>query len=205
MDTTSVDGAHTPPKPPGLARWAKVFLAALATVPLIVMAVVIIVPVIQRMRAVRSERTGLASLKTIAAAEEDFRTNDRDGNGIADYWTADVAGLKLSPAITRADLAPRTPGPAAAHDSNWYRVLELDGERERPYGARGGEGFGFAALPAPGRYQQRVFLLNQAGIPIYRMFEEADVLEPGAPPRLTPAFAPNWPGQADRRLWRKAE
>ena len=33
------------------------------------------------------------SLKTLATAEADFRSNDRDGNKISDYWTASVAGL----------------------------------------------------------------------------------------------------------------
>ncbi len=34
-----------------------------------------------------------ASLKTIVTAEFDFRVNDRDRNGIQDFWTYDVAGL----------------------------------------------------------------------------------------------------------------
>ena len=40
-----------------------------------------------------NERNASASLKTIASAEADFRGNDRDGNKIQDFWTADVSGL----------------------------------------------------------------------------------------------------------------
>lgn len=40
-----------------------------------------------------NERTASATLKTFATAQADFRANDRDGNLIADYWSADVSGL----------------------------------------------------------------------------------------------------------------
>ena len=39
------------------------------------------------------ERNSSASLKTIVTAQADFRANDRDGNGVADYWRGDIAGL----------------------------------------------------------------------------------------------------------------
>jgi prepilin-type N-terminal cleavage/methylation domain-containing protein len=40
-----------------------------------------------------NERNASASLKTLASAEADFRGNDRDGNGVQDFYTGDVAGL----------------------------------------------------------------------------------------------------------------
>ncbi len=40
-----------------------------------------------------NERYAAASLKTLSTAEADFRANDRDGNGVSDFWTGDVAGL----------------------------------------------------------------------------------------------------------------
>ncbi len=40
-----------------------------------------------------NERNASASLKTVATAEADFRSNDRDRNGKEDFWRADVAGL----------------------------------------------------------------------------------------------------------------
>ena len=72
-------------------------------------------------------RNASASLKTIATAQADFRSNDRDGNGVADYWTGDVAGLYcmtnanvvgsdddplklIELGIAGADFAPLPPG-----------------------------------------------------------------------------------------------
>jgi hypothetical protein len=40
-----------------------------------------------------NERNASASLKTIASAQADFRSNDRDENSIQDFWRGDVAGL----------------------------------------------------------------------------------------------------------------
>jgi len=40
-----------------------------------------------------NERKASTSLQTLAAAEADFRSNDRDGNRVNDFWTGDVAGL----------------------------------------------------------------------------------------------------------------
>jgi hypothetical protein len=40
-----------------------------------------------------NEHAASMALKTIASAEADFRTNDRDSNGIHDYWVGDVSGL----------------------------------------------------------------------------------------------------------------
>ena len=42
---------------------------------------------------VSKERTASVMLKTISSAQADFRANDRDGNGVTDYWTGDVKGL----------------------------------------------------------------------------------------------------------------
>lgn len=39
------------------------------------------------------ERNASTSLKTLCVAEADFKGNDRDGNKLKDYWTADVKGL----------------------------------------------------------------------------------------------------------------
>jgi type II secretory pathway pseudopilin PulG len=40
-----------------------------------------------------NERNAAASLKILLSSESDFRSNDRDGNKVNDYWTGDVAGL----------------------------------------------------------------------------------------------------------------
>jgi len=40
-----------------------------------------------------NERNASTSLKTLTSAQADFRANDRDGNKVNDFWTANVAGL----------------------------------------------------------------------------------------------------------------
>jgi type II secretory pathway pseudopilin PulG len=40
-----------------------------------------------------NERNASASLKSLHTAEYDLRTNDRDGNRVVDFWTADVYAL----------------------------------------------------------------------------------------------------------------
>ena len=107
-----------------------------------------------------NERNGSASLRTFSTAEIDFRTNDRDGNKILDFWTRDVSGLySLCPigsteavklidiALCGADSAPQ--GTAAApifadqvdnafyvarapKASYWYIALQED-ETGSPY------------------------------------------------------------------------
>lgn len=53
----------------------------------------IAIPVGFRGLRLANERNASASLKSLVAAEVDFRGNDRDGNLVTDYWTGDVAGL----------------------------------------------------------------------------------------------------------------
>lgn len=61
-----------------------------------------------------NERNASASLKTIATAQADFRSNDRDGNRVNDYWTGDLAGLY---AIDNSSTGTATPQP--------IRLIEL--------------------------------------------------------------------------------
>jgi len=69
----------------------------LAGLLLIVVAVsvmlAIFLPVRWNVRRVENERYASSRLKTLTQAEADFRSNDRDGNLVNDFWTADVYGL----------------------------------------------------------------------------------------------------------------
>lgn len=64
-------------------------------------------------------RSAAALLKAVASAQADFRFNDRDGNGVQEYWRADIAGLYglsskdslrliflIEPSVAAADSAP---------------------------------------------------------------------------------------------------
>lgn len=48
---------------------------------------------LNRSRRGSNERSTAATLKMILTAQENFKSNDLDRNGVNDYWTADVAGL----------------------------------------------------------------------------------------------------------------
>ena len=50
-----------------------------------------------------------ATLRTLVAAEADFRANDRDWNHVPDYWTADVKGLYTMTSAAVRGAAATTP------------------------------------------------------------------------------------------------
>src|SRR5689334_19227520 len=53
-----------------------------------------------------NERNASTSLKTLTAAEADFKSNDRDGNRVNDFWTANISGLYT---MTSASILGNTP------------------------------------------------------------------------------------------------
>ncbi len=53
----------------------------------------IAIPGLLNSQRASNERNGSGSLKTIATAQADFRSNDRDNNKVQDFWTGDLAGL----------------------------------------------------------------------------------------------------------------
>jgi type II secretory pathway pseudopilin PulG len=59
----------------------------------IIIVAAIAIPGLLRARIAANERNAAASLKTVVTAQEMFRHNDMDRNDVADYWTANVAGL----------------------------------------------------------------------------------------------------------------
>ncbi|MHC4606971.1 MAG: DUF2950 family protein [Planctomycetota bacterium] len=71
-----------------------------------------------------NERNASGTLKTLAMASIDFRSNDRDDNGVNDFWVADVRGLYslkgwkgekihlIEAAAARADADPSERSPA---------------------------------------------------------------------------------------------
>ncbi len=47
----------------------------------------------QRHRHNHGERSPSTSLKSLTSEQADFRANDRDGDGVTQFWRADIAGL----------------------------------------------------------------------------------------------------------------
>ncbi len=126
-----------------------------------------------------NERNAGGRVKSLASAEADYRGNDRDGNGIQDFWTGDVAGLYRLGLIERgmalADLRPIVPlcPRPIPFDGYYYRALDADdsvvpaeGYRQTTDPASGNvhhlTKFGFVAIPAwPGISGKSVVMINE--------------------------------------------
>jgi hypothetical protein len=87
------------------------------------------------------QRSGAASLKTLASAQADFRANDRDGDGVANFWRGDIAGLyALRPKGGGDRIKPIEVSTAAADDRP---ITDLSGiAAKSPKG-----GYWFRAIP----------------------------------------------------------
>jgi hypothetical protein len=127
-----------------------------------------------------AERPASTYLKAIAAAQADFRANDRDGDGVNQFWRADIAGLYSlapggGPAIRlierRLALADPRPvyeigaeGERAPLKGYWFRAIRCPGEKTIDGSTQ------FAAVAYPADYPQSgryTFILNEENT-IYR-------------------------------------
>jgi hypothetical protein len=132
-----------------------------------------------RRRRAAQEREGVLGLATIANAEADFRANDRDRNGILDFWTGDVAGLYTYGLIPReiaeadaAPLVPLVPQPIP-YQGHYYRALIADDSQSPPIDYRqvtdpksgavhNPQRFGFVVYPAKGLVPPKyVWIVNE--------------------------------------------
>jgi hypothetical protein len=125
-----------------------------------------------------NERNVMTTLKALTSDEGDFRANDRDGNGVNDFWTGDVAGLYrwglIGRGVAEADtrpLNPLVPVPIPYH-GYYYEALLLDNSVTPPeaYGQdtdkRSGkvhnlERFGIVAYPADPKGGKYIFMINE--------------------------------------------
>jgi hypothetical protein len=140
----------------------------------------------------QNEQAAVQALKSIATAEADFRTNDRDGNHVYDFWTGDVSGLYSLPASSRpialidreialadaAALQPLSPRPASFH-GYYFLALEMNRESDPPTSYKEATDssmgkvhhpsqFGFCAFPEEyGRTGRTTFIINE-GNTIFR-------------------------------------
>lgn len=147
-----------------------------------------------------NERAASAALKTLATANSDFRSNDRDGNRVNDFWTGDVS--RLYPLIARevadadaAPLHPRVPRPVPYH-GYLFIALEYDNfdGLMHPYGTdtdcsgrkvRNNSRFGFAAFPAVySRSGRMSFIVNESNTLFKRDYG-------GKRPDVWPLFEPS--------------
>ena len=133
-----------------------------------------------------NERNASAYLKMLATAQVDFRHNDRDGDGVQNFWVRDVAGLygietrgkpiKLTDIrVAGADRssgrgaykAMRESGPLAGYHFAALKKYVIEGEA-RPYDNGTGRNptrFGIAAVPAEyGRYSRKTFIVDHRNV-----------------------------------------
>ncbi len=121
-----------------------------------------------------SERPAGGYLKTITSAQADFRANDRDGDGVNQFWRADIAGLyALTPGggpairlierrLAMADAHPRyeigAEGERAPLKGYWFRSIPGADEKTVDAASR------FAAVAYPADYPKSgkyTFIVNE--------------------------------------------
>ena len=125
-----------------------------------------------------NERSASAALSELSVAEADFRANDRDRNGVNDFWTADIRGLYtfglIRPALGMADATGRNSKDRIPPCEGYlFAALEMDESETPPVAYRqetdpksgrvhNASRFGFVAFPAEpevtGRY---VYIVNE--------------------------------------------
>lgn len=76
-----------------MKRKGFTLIELMIVIAIIAIIAAIAIPGLLQSQRASNERNASASLKTMATAEADFRANDRDGNHVNDFWTADVEGL----------------------------------------------------------------------------------------------------------------
>ena len=126
----------------------------------------------------QNERNARASLKTLASAEATFRVKDSDGNGVKDYWTADVAGLwhagkLIDEKIAKADVAPLKPlaNKPLPYHGYYFAAMTMDLQNQIVYRTDTDKSgrkvhntsrFGFCAYPAHyGSSGNWTFIINE--------------------------------------------
>ena len=130
-----------------------------------------------------NERTTSAAVGSLATAEADFRSNDRDGNGIADFWTRDINGLYsllgvdgqpirlIESDVAAADVTGCAPmSGMAPRDGEWkpraghvIRAMATYEEREiTSYGERNEGKFAFLGLPVTYVAGRQLFMMDES-------------------------------------------
>lgn len=111
------------------------FIAALLTLCVLIP---VSLAVWRQERRSSNNRNAMTTLYTLRSAHWDFRENDRDSNGVKDYWTGDIAGLYKFGLIERrlaeADahpIVPLVPKPIPFH-GYFIKVLIQDDTSNPP-------------------------------------------------------------------------
>jgi hypothetical protein len=176
-----------------------------------------------------------SSLKTLTSAEADFRANDRDGNGISDFWVGDVAGLYClvpkgppnSPSIKLIELSiaaadgdplagwyPAIPANQRPKANFWYQALATDRSVTPPTRSWTGNQpyntgqFGFIAYPDD--YidgGKYAFIVNENNTIFRRaLTDDIKASDRNPPGRLKLAGYTDWPSDDELKAnWSKLD
>jgi hypothetical protein len=211
----------------------RILKVVLIPVAILIVTMALSVPAYWTVGRADSERNRAANLKTHASAEADFRGNDRDGNGVQDFWTGDVQGLyaivpkggsdrikllDLSAALSDSDplrgVYPPLPESASPRGGGWVWALAEDRSVSPPdpYRAperfRHPERFGFLCYPDDDVTGGRaVFIMNEANTILRQRpnlsLRPSDRTPPGP---VTAAGFTSWPSEADLKAnWIKLD
>lgn len=159
--------------------WLRFLLIFVLPLAIFLVATCVIYPRWHEDVMTSNERSAEFSLRTLSTAEADYRANDRDGNGINDFWTADVSEFSrlgiLPKYVGLADASPHTPlvPKPIPHNGYYFAALEMDDSERPPESYRQDtdrksgkvhhlQKFGFVAYPAtPGFTGRWVFIVNE--------------------------------------------
>jgi hypothetical protein len=143
-------------------------------VPFIAIIAAIAIPGLLASQRASNERNASASLKTLASAEADFRSNDRDNNKMNDFWTADVRSLYtleangapirlIEHSVAMADTSPGGTGAPIAKMGYFFAAVPVDDEG-RPLDLGKGRNpmrFAFCAYPTTVSAGRRTYIINE--------------------------------------------
>jgi hypothetical protein len=137
----------TPAKSRGLPVLLILLVVAVAAVPFVAIVAAIAIPGLLSSQRYANEMNASASMKTLCTAEMDFRANDRDGNGVNDFWTGDVSGLFcLRPQDSGSPLGLIEISVAAADGAPVMRSIPADRKAVFSSSARPKAGYFFRAM-----------------------------------------------------------
>jgi len=103
-----------------MARQDQGFTVMEVLIVIIIIAIIAAIAIPGLLASQRSsyERNAAGSLRTLCVAQQDFRANDREGNHVNDFWTADIKSLYT---LTNAAI----PGAAGGTVDPPIRLIEL--------------------------------------------------------------------------------
>jgi prepilin-type N-terminal cleavage/methylation domain-containing protein len=133
---------HRDPRSDGFTLLEVLF----AVLVVAVIAVIVVPGLLHRSRGHHRELNFSTSLKTLASAEADFRSNDRDCNHANDFWTADVKGLYT---MTNAAVVGGTPNSTTDPSIKLIELSVASADADGTFFPAGGENLALTNFALP--------------------------------------------------------